>query len=106
MTTGTCRAAIGAIGGALPASGAWAVLAASAGAVLGPVAVHAQDMALPTIKVEAEATSDVGPDVGYVAINTTTGSKTDTPVELVPQSVSVVTEQEMIDRNPQELEQT
>ena len=106
MTTGTCRAAIGAIGGALPASGAWTVLAASTGAVLGPVAVHAQDMALPTIKVEAEATSDVGPDVGYVAINTTTGSKTDTPVELVPQSVSVVTEQEMIDRNPQELEQT
>ncbi|WP_299130421.1 TonB-dependent siderophore receptor [uncultured Amaricoccus sp.] len=80
----------------------------AAAIILLPSAAMAQDgttaIQLPTIEVEAIGSSDVGPDIGYVAGNTTTGSKTDTPIDLIPQSVSVVTEQEMVDRDVEELE--
>jgi iron complex outermembrane receptor protein len=70
-----------------------------------PPEVSAQEpVELPTLTVEAAGDSDVGPDVGYTANRTTTGSKTDTPIDLVPQSVSVVTEQQLIDRQPEDLE--
>lgn len=84
-----------------------AILLTTAVAGLAAGASLAQDtVELSTITVEAAASSGVGPDTGYVALDTTTGSKTDTPLELIPQSVSVVTAQELADRNPQELEQT
>lgn len=44
------------------------------------------------------ATSGTGPVKGYVAKMTTTGSKTDTPLTEVPQSVSVIGREEMNDR--------
>ncbi|WP_082988134.1 TonB-dependent siderophore receptor [Bordetella bronchialis] len=55
---------------------------------------------LPTVNVTGTAQDPVtGPASGYVATDTLTGSKTDTPLREIPQSISVVTQQEMRDRN-------
>lgn len=63
--------------------------------VLGPVVVSDQATAeIPTAPVD-----------GYVAKVTTTGSKTATPVQDVPQSVSVIGRQEMDDRGDQKLDE-
>lgn len=61
-------------------------------------------LVLDQITVEGAALGGIGPDIGYVAENTTTGSKTDTPIDFIPQSVSVITEQEMTDRDVEALE--
>ncbi|KPH86573.1 hypothetical protein GLUCOINTEAF2_0202670 [Komagataeibacter intermedius AF2] len=45
--------------------------------------------------------SATGPGVGYVATNTLTGSKTDTPIIEIPNSIHVITKQQMIDQQPQ-----
>ncbi|GGB03296.1 ligand-gated channel [Brucella endophytica] len=45
----------------------------------------------------AKAGSATGPVKGFVPENTATGSKTDTPIEQIPQSVSVVGREEMDD---------
>ncbi len=42
-----------------------------------------------------------GPGVGYVAENTMTGSKTDTPLIEIPNSIHVITRQQMTDQQPQ-----
>lgn len=42
-----------------------------------------------------------GPGVGYVATRTMTGSKTDTPIIEIPNSIHVITKQQMIDQQPQ-----
>ncbi|WP_310888985.1 TonB-dependent siderophore receptor [Gluconacetobacter dulcium] len=42
-----------------------------------------------------------GPGVGYVAENTMAGTKTDTPLTEIPNSIYVVTKQQMIDQQPQ-----
>jgi iron complex outermembrane receptor protein len=47
-----------------------------------------------------------GPGVGYVATRSTAGTKTDTPIMETPQSISVVTQQQMIDRGVQNLNDT
>lgn len=54
---------------------------------------------LDTIDVEAEGNGTVG----YVATASTAGTKTDTPLIETPQSVTVVTRQELDDRNVQTL---
>jgi len=59
---------------------------------------------LNPINVEGQADSPVGPDDGYIARNTTTGSKTDTPLKEIPQSVSVITRKQLDDRQPEQLE--
>lgn len=59
---------------------------------------------LDTITVDGEGQSPVGPGDGYIAERTTTGSKTDTPLREIPQSISVVTRQQMDDRQPAQLE--
>ncbi|MDJ1156680.1 TonB-dependent siderophore receptor [Chelatococcus sp. SYSU_G07232] len=46
---------------------------------------------LDTVTVDARAENAWGPVDGYVASRTATGSKTDTPIIEVPQSISVVT---------------
>ncbi|MCV3205714.1 TonB-dependent siderophore receptor [Mesorhizobium sp. YC-39] len=61
---------------------------------------------LSPIVVEGQTDSPVGPDDGYIAKNTTTGSKTDTPLKEIPQSVSVVTRKQLDDRQPAQLEDT
>ena len=45
----------------------------------------------------------VGPGIGYVATRTVAGTKTDTPVLEVPQSVSTVTRQQIEDQRPEDL---
>ena len=54
---------------------------------------------LDTVTVEGQPDSPVGPDDGYVAKDTLTGSKTDTPLNEIPQSVSVLTRNQMDDRS-------
>ncbi|MFT8775225.1 MAG: TonB-dependent siderophore receptor [Gluconacetobacter liquefaciens] len=44
-----------------------------------------------------------GPGVGYVAENTVVGTKTDTPLREIPNSIYVITKQQMIDQQPQNL---
>ncbi|WP_256890161.1 TonB-dependent siderophore receptor [Acidomonas methanolica] len=44
-----------------------------------------------------------GPAVGYVAENTMAGTKTDTPLMEIPNSIYVVTKQQMIDQQPQNI---
>lgn len=56
---------------------------------------------LDTIDVQSAG----GAPVGYVASVSTVGTKTDTPLVEVPQSISVVTRQELDDRNVQTLTQ-
>lgn len=56
---------------------------------------------LPGLSVEGQGTSTetaTGPVEGYVAKDTTTGSKTDMPITAVPQSVSVIGRDELYDR--------
>lgn len=52
-----------------------------------------------------ETGSGTGPLDGYVAGQTTTGTKTDTPLREVPQSVSVVGKQQMRDQGVQNLQE-
>lgn len=55
-------------------------------------------IALATVNVET-----VGTTVGFVATATTAGTKTDTPLIEIPQSISVVTRDELTSRNVQTL---
>lgn len=84
------------------------LLAATCLCALGSAQALAQDNAteLGTINVEGHTDSPVGPDEGYIAKNTTTGSKTDTPLKEIPRSVSVVTRKQLDDRQPRQLEDT
>ncbi|SAL45251.1 iron uptake receptor [Caballeronia sordidicola] len=50
---------------------------------------------LPAVNVESQRESPTGPTAGIVAKRTVTGTKTDTPLLRVPQSVSVVTRDQM-----------
>lgn len=60
-----------------------------------------QGVLLPTLTVEAEA----GADIGLVPLSSGVATKTDTPIERIPQSVSVVTQDSLEQRRPQTLEQ-
>ena len=58
-----------------------------------------QETVLEQITISADAPSDAtGPVEGYVAKSSATGSKTGTPLNEIPQAVSVVGKQEMDDR--------
>mgnify|MGYP000847615897 CR=1 FL=1 len=46
-----------------------------------------------------------GPGVGYVAENTMAGTKTSTPIMEIPNSIYVVTKQQMVDQQPQTLQE-
>jgi len=51
---------------------------------------------LPTIVVEGQAETATGPVDGYVATRSATGTKTDTPLLETPQSISVITRDQMV----------
>ncbi|ART63384.1 TonB-dependent siderophore receptor [Kushneria marisflavi] len=83
---------------------------AAAGVYATAAPVQAQqntEASLDTMTVEAAAVPDsaAGPDSSIVARRTMTGSKTDTEVLDLSNSVSTVTEEEMRTRNVQSLEQ-
>ncbi|OYZ98018.1 MAG: TonB-dependent siderophore receptor [Rhizobiales bacterium 17-65-6] len=80
----------------------------AAGAVLSGSGAEAQQtsaVALDQITVETTAESPTGPVNGYVARQTLTGTKTDTPILEVPQSISVVTRDQMDARGVQNVGQ-
>ncbi|KEA62516.1 Ferrichrome-iron receptor [Marinobacterium lacunae] len=56
-------------------------------------------MELPALPVSAERIGDDNVD-GYVARESSAGSKTDTPVDEVPQSISVITREQIEDQAP------
>ncbi len=63
----------------------------------------AQTVTLDTVVVTGGDGSGTGPVTGYVARDTTSGSKTDTPLIEIPQSISVVTTEQLEDRGVQNL---
>ncbi|CBS89627.1 TonB-dependent siderophore receptor [Azospirillum lipoferum] len=72
---------------------------------------QAQDTSTPAIlgpvTVEGSRTVDTAtsPVKGYVPARSATGSKTDTPLEEIPQSVSVIGREEMDDRGAQKVDE-
>ncbi|WP_203330548.1 TonB-dependent siderophore receptor [Rhodovastum atsumiense] len=63
-----------------------------------PAMSNAGDMTLPEVNVQATAWHAWQPISGYVAPLTTTGTKTDTPLIEAPQSVGVVTRDQIDDQ--------
>lgn len=53
---------------------------------------------LTTIQIDADSETATGPVDGYAAGRSSTGSKSDTPIKNIPQSVSVVGREELNDR--------
>ncbi len=66
-------------------------------------AQEAETTELNPVVVEGETATG---DNSYVVKNTKTGSKTNTPLREIPQSVTVVTRKQMDDREPEQLEDT
>lgn len=62
-----------------------------------PPEATADEVMLPTVRVKAafEKEMATGPVTGYVAKRSATGSKTDTPIVETPQSISVITSDEI-----------
>lgn len=69
---------------------------------------RAADVKLSTVRVEADWVQETatGPVEGYVAARTATGTKTDTPINEVPQSISVITRDEVEARGAQSIGDT
>ncbi|MGF7191819.1 TonB-dependent siderophore receptor [Robbsia andropogonis] len=61
--------------------------------------------ALPTVAVTGKTENPKGPGVGYVATRSMTGTKTDSSLMTNPQSVSVVTRQQMDDQGAMTVDQ-
>ncbi len=75
---------------------------------LAPVAASSgSGMTLPPVTVQGAGASEspTGPGSGYVAHESLTGAKTDTPLREIPQSISVVTRQQMDDQAVQNIGQ-
>jgi iron complex outermembrane receptor protein len=70
----------------------------------GPAPSQPQPPQAPTV-ARGAPNSGTGPVDGYLAEQTTTGTKTDTPLREVPQSVSVVGKQQMRDQGVQNLQE-
>jgi iron complex outermembrane recepter protein len=74
---------------------------------------HAQDPAgtspdaqtLPTVNVNASKENPQGPGIGYVAKRSKTATKTDSAIITNPQSISIVTRQQMDDLGAQTVDQ-
>ncbi|WP_230975430.1 TonB-dependent siderophore receptor [Acetobacter garciniae] len=64
-------------------------------------------IALGPVRVGGTATHQdpTGPGVGYVAENTMAGTKTDTPLVEIPTSIYVITKQQLIDQQPQTIQE-
>lgn len=82
----------------------------SIGAVLYGAAAFAQAptepaVQLDTITVEGQADTATSPVNGYVPVRSATGSKSNTPITAIPQSVSVIGRQELEDRNVQKVDE-
>ncbi len=82
------------------------VLITQPGATAGSAsAAPAGAVQLDTINVQGDQQSPTGPGVGYVATRSLSGTKTDTPIIETPQSISVVTRQQMDDQGVQSVDE-
>lgn len=83
------------------ANGSYVIRRPSGAAASGGVAT------LPSVTVRGSGTLDdaLGPVPGYVAKRSLTGTKTDTPLIEVPQSISVITADELGDRKAESLDE-
>ncbi|MCD0503373.1 TonB-dependent siderophore receptor, partial [Bordetella petrii] len=88
----------------LAGSGLQAVPDASNRYVLKPLP-PASVSELPAVTVTGQAESGTGPVVGYMAQRSTTATKTDTPIVETPQSISVVSAQQIRDTGASSLDQ-
>jgi catecholate siderophore receptor len=68
-----------------------------------PPLVHADEGAVPHVTIEGHAERAADPATGYRATNSSTFTKTDTPLKEVPASITVVPEQLMKDQAMQSL---
>jgi iron complex outermembrane receptor protein len=70
-------------------------------------AASAPETTLPAVKVKAAADNETGtgPVTGYRAKRGTTATKTDTPLNEVPQSISVITADQIKDQNAQTMQE-
>ncbi len=67
-------------------------------------AAHAQsEVQLPTIQVDSARETGTGPVQGYVAKQSVTATKTDTPVLEIPQTISVITKDQIASQQAQNL---
>jgi len=69
------------------------------------VVAQTQSVALPTIEVEGASETAYGPVQGYNASRGATGTKTDTPLQEIPQSISVITADQMRDQGATNVQQ-
>jgi catecholate siderophore receptor len=72
-------------------------LSLAVAAITAPALTHAEDATLPQVSVRGQAERADGPVSGYRATRSSTFTKTDTPLNEVPASVSVVPSQVMKD---------
>ncbi len=74
-----------------------------------PAAATNGAMALPAVQVQGQSQntlqSPYGPGVGYLATQSVTGMKTDTPLLETPQAVSVITRRQMDDQGVRTVDQ-
>ncbi|WP_225580637.1 TonB-dependent siderophore receptor [Pseudomonas sp. PDM16] len=96
MDQSKCQAKVPFTRARLPLAMACALSAFSMG-------LHAEDQAvqLEAINISGELDSPVGEDQGYVAKNSRSATKINTPLRETPRSISVVTQAQMDDRNVQ-----
>lgn len=81
--------------------------AAMAGPAFADEGAAPAERVLPAVVVKSgQDETAIGPVPGYVAKRSATGTKTDTPLVETPQSISVVTEQQMRDQGAQNVQDT
>lgn len=87
----------------LAGSGLQAQASGNGNLTVHPAPVQAEDHSLPEVKVKAPAFQEeaTGPVSGFVARRSQTGTKTDTPLIEVPQSISVIGRNELEARGAQ-----
>jgi iron complex outermembrane receptor protein len=78
-------------------AGAFGLLAAGLAHAAEPIEAKQREPAeaLPTVTVEAGSKTATGPVHGYAAKRSATGTKTDTPILEIPQSISVIGREEI-----------
>src|SRR5688572_30394340 len=88
----------------------------AASVLVGCLAIYAQQhvlaqtsgtASLPEVRVDAnaEAETATSPVIGYRAKNAVTATKTDTPLSETPQSVTVITRDQMVDQGANNLQE-
>ncbi len=85
-------------------AGGYTVRAGAPAASTAPqVVAPAPSAMLAEVRVNAERSADGGPADGYIARRSTAGTKTDTPILETPQSISVVTAEQIEAQQPTSL---